>query len=135
MFKKKKKLIDDRPVKFPVWTFVELRSKYYLLLNETMLEFISTRAFESWNVTAIKVNDTMLSKYNVWKKVGFALGSKVMTIDGKKYVMSGTNPIEAKACRVATPDFFNIGYKDTDFVCISDIELQFHEKGDDIIAV
>lgn len=131
MWKKNKQIID-RPLRYPAWTFVKVGEKYYLLLNETMMEFISERAFLSWNRYFIDATEVNLSNYKFWKKIGFAPGAKIATTNGQRYIMSGLNPIASEARRVATPDIFKIGFREKDFIMVSDAELNFHERGEDI---
>lgn len=131
----KKIEVPLKPVVYPPWTIVSVEDEYFLLLEKSKLKFISARAAFSWQKNILKSSSQALENYTTWKQVGFSLGSRLSTINNERYVICGSNPIETEYRRIATPDIFKLGFQEKDFIMISDSELKFHKKGEDIDGI
>lgn len=122
-----------------MWTFarVENTDKYYLILGRSKLEFISERAFESWNRRCILISEEAVVDYPRYKQVGFAVGTIVVSeADSTAWYITGSDILTPERCLIATPDFYEkLGFSGDDAVRVSLPELDFHKKGKNIEVV
>jgi len=139
----KKPPMEFKPLKsrliYPMWTFarVENTDKYYLILGRSKLEFISERAFESWNRRCILISEEAVVDYPRYKQVGFAVGTIVVSeADSTAWYITGSDILTPERCLIATPDFYEkLGFSGDDAVRVSLPELDFHKKGKNIEVV
>ena len=74
--------------------------------------------------------DKSLSNYEVWKKIGFAPGSLLRSMDMQYWFITGSQPLETERRLIATPDFFNmLGFSVNNAILVSQDELLFHQEG------
>lgn len=136
MFKKKSEPVKfvppNKPVVYPKWTFAKVNDKYWLVLDKTRMQFVSERAFWSWQKPYVESSESALSKYTKWKKIGFAPGTLVRSMDNQFWFITGSKPLETERRLVATPDFFTLGYDARNAIIISNEELFFMKEGDPI---
>jgi len=127
----------DKKVKYPKWSFVKTEDSFFLLLDDTKLEFISERAFNSWCRPWVQTSNKAISGYSLWKKIGFAPGTILRSIvDGSLYFLSGKDPLNAERRLIATPDFWvELGFDHRQSIVVSSKEIDFHIKGEDILGV
>lgn len=139
----KKPLVEFKPLKsrliYPMWTFarVENTSKYYLILGKSKLEFISERAFESWNRRYILISEEAVAEYPKFKQVGFAVGTIVVSeADNTAWYITGSDILTPERCLIATPDFYEkLGFSGGDAIRVSLPELDFHKKSSNIDSI
>lgn len=94
------------------------------------MQFISERAFWSWGKPFVEATDKSLSNYKIWKKIGFAPGTLVRSMDGQFWFITGSQPLETERRLVATPDFFTVmGFDYNKAIVVSQDELLFHKEG------
>jgi hypothetical protein len=136
MFQKKTKQqetkpkIPETPSVYPKWTFAKIENVYWLVLEKTRMAFISERACWSWGKPYVLASDKSLSKYKVWKKIGFAPGSLLKSMDGQFWFISGSDPLKGERQLITTPDFFNVlGFNPNNAIVVSQEELLFHQEG------
>lgn len=126
-------------LKYPMWTFARVAgtNEYYLLLEKNKMEFISERAFWSWGRPYVLVSEESISGYTKWKKIGFALGTIVESqADRTLWYITGSDLLAPERRLIANPDFFSVlGFDYDDAFMVSLPEVDFHKKGEDIIAV
>jgi hypothetical protein len=118
-----------KSVAYPKWTFAKT-DNYWLILEKTKMQFISERAFWSWGKPYIRATDKSLSNYKIWKKVGFAPGTLLRSMDGQFWFITGSQPLETERRLIATPDFFGVlGFDSNTAILVSQDELLFHREG------
>jgi hypothetical protein len=139
VFQRKQKQLNqkfyppDKPVVYPKWTFAKVEDKYWLILEKTRMRFISERAFWSWGKPYVMASEKSLSKYDIWKNVGFSPGTLVSTMNGQTWFITGSKPLEAERRLILTPDFyFVLGFDEKNCFKISEQELLFHQEGEQI---
>jgi hypothetical protein len=94
------------------------------------MSFISERAFWSWGKPYVDASKESLSNYKVWKKVGFAPGTLLRSMDGQFWFITGGQPLETERRLIATPDFFGVlGFNPNNAIMVSQDELLFHREG------
>jgi hypothetical protein len=119
-----------KSVIYPKWTFAKTDEVYWLILEKTKMQLLSERAFWSWGKPCVQASDQSLSSYKVWKKVGFAPGTLVRSMDGQCWFITGSQPLETERRLIATPDFFGVlGFNSNNAILISQDELLFHKEG------
>jgi hypothetical protein len=122
-------------VKYPRWTalYVEETNSYYIIWDTTKLEFISERAFRSWNRIPVSASKESISGYKTWKRIGFAPGSIIESIvNGERFFITGQLFEEDKRL-IATPDFYEkLGFNPNLAIVVSQEELNFHKEGSNI---
>jgi hypothetical protein len=123
-------------VRYPKWTFAQIAgtSIYYLVLEKTKMPFISERAFDSWGHNPILVTENSISGYPIFKKVGFAPGTLLISqADKKEWFITGADVLEPERRLVGDPDFYTVlGFDINDAYMVSLNEIDFHKKGEDI---
>lgn len=120
----------QKAVKYPKWTFAKTDDKYWLILDKTRMELLSERALWSWGKSYVNSSEIALSKYEIWKKVGFAPGTLLRSMDGQFWFITGSQPLETERRLVATPDFFSVlGFNPNNAILVSNDELLFHKEG------
>jgi hypothetical protein len=134
MFKKKNKThhlsIPNEPMSYPKWTFARVGNEYWLILDTLRMKLISERAFLSWGKPYVEATEKSLSGYAVWKKLGFAPGTIVRSMDGQDWFITGSQPLETERRLVATPDFYLVlGFDYKNAITVSQDELLFHKEG------
>lgn len=133
MFNRKTKIqpfiAPEKPVSYPKWTFAKVDDSYWLILDKSRMQFISERAFWSWGKPYVVASNESLSNYSVWKKIGFAPGTLVRSMEGQYWFITGTQAIEPERRLVATPDFFSVLGFDPNAIIVSNDELLFHREG------
>lgn len=112
------------PLQLPKWTFAKVGKDYYLILKGKT-KFISERAALSWNANFINLSMEALQDYPVSGRQGFRNGSILQNVQGETYFIE-----DGKRRLVTTPDFFDIFTSKP--IKVSQLELEFHEKGVDI---
>jgi hypothetical protein len=121
---------------YPKWSFAKTEDSYWLVLDKTRMQFVSERAFWSWGKPAIIATNKSLANYKVWKKIGFAPGTLVRSMDGQFWFITGSQPLETERRLIATPDFFGVlGFNPEHAIIISQEELLFHKEGVAISSV
>jgi hypothetical protein len=127
---KASKAIPTKPVTYPKWTFAKTENFNWLILDKTRMQFISERASLSWGKPFVLASEKSLGNYSIWKKIGFAPGSLVRSMDGQIWFITGSQPLETERRLVATPDFFDVlGFDYSNAIIISQDELLFHREG------
>lgn len=102
---------------------------YYLVKRGKRYKFVSQRAFESWNLPAIRVASVDIAGSAT--EYGGILGFRDSTLleniaDGRLYVISNN-----RRRHVRNPDWlFDYGLLDGDVVLASQSEIEVHEEGD-----
>jgi hypothetical protein len=136
MFQRRQKTLPEqkidlpvKPLVYPKWTFAKTDS-YWLILDKTRMKIVSDRAFWSWGKPYVLATENSLSNYKIWKKLGFAPGSLLRSMDGSFWFISGSNPLEPERILISTPDFFGIlGFNPNNAILVSQDELLFHREG------
>ncbi len=122
--------IPIKAVTYPKWTFAREGDNYWLVLEKTRMQFLSERAFWSWGKPFVLASDESLVNYKVWKKIGFAPGTLVRSMDGQFWYITGSDPLAPERRLVATPDFFGVlGFNANNAILVSQDELLFHKEG------
>lgn len=136
VFQKRQKQITKtltlpaKPVVYPKWTFAKTVEDYWLVLDKSRMRFVSERAFKSWGKPYVQATDKSLGNYEIWKKVGFAPGSLIRSMDMQYWFITGSQPLETERRLIATPDFFNVlGFSVSNAIIVSQDELLFHKEG------
>lgn len=94
------------------------------------MQFLSERASWSWGKPFVLASDQSLANYKVWKKVGFAPGTLLRSMDGQYWFITGSDPLAQERRLVATPDFFSVlGFNPNNAIVVSQDELFFHREG------
>lgn len=128
--------IPTKPVVYPKWSFAKVNDNYWLVLDKTRMQFVSERAFWSWGKPYIQASEKSLSDYKVWKKIGFAPGTLLRSMDGQFWFITGSQPLETERRLIATPDFFEVlGFNYINAILVSQDELLFHKEGNPISNV
>jgi len=126
-------------LKYPMWTFARVANtdEYWLILEKTRMKFISERAYHSWGKPYIVVSEESISGYLIWKSIGFAPGTLLISeADNTKWYITGSDPLAAERRHIVTPDFYNkLGFDLDDAYVVSLPEVDHHKKGEDIIGV
>lgn len=132
---KSKKKVDWSPpavqVKYPQFTYVKSvdNGKFYLLLDKTKKEFVSTEAFNSWGIKPLLTSTIAISGYYLYGKKGFRTGALIRSIFDQKLYLVGTEQLHP----VKTTDIFDVlGYSKDDIYVVSESVIEFYEKGEDI---
>jgi hypothetical protein len=99
------------------------------------MAFISERAFLSWGKPYVVASPESLSKYKVWKKVGFAPGTLIGSLDGQRWFITGSQPLETERRLIATPDFYTVLGFNYNAIIVSQDELLFHREGSPISGI
>lgn len=143
MFWKKKIKISEhnifippnKKVLYPKWTFVYCQDtdEYFLIWNKPYKKkFISERAFLSWSHDPIIASKESLSGYALNGRLGFRSGTLLQQIGTTQQFLVTDSVVRA----IKTPDLYDVlGYNYYDAIIISESELEFHTKGDDIIGI
>lgn len=142
MFSRKKPTIPALPsaptseVTYPMWTFAKTEKGYWLVLDKTRSPLISERAFWSWGKPFVQSSEKALGNYKVGRKVGFAPGSLLRSMDGQHWFITGAKPLETERRHITTPDFFwALGYRYENAILVSLDELTFHSEGSPISGI
>jgi hypothetical protein len=99
-------------------------------LEKTKMQLLSERAFWSWGKPYVQGTKVSISQYNTYKKVGFAPGALVRSMDNQYWFITGSQPLETERRLIATPDFFNVlGFRAENAIIVSQDELLFHREG------
>lgn len=126
-------------LRYPMWTFAKVAgmNDYWLILDKTRMKFISERAFLSWGHPAIIVSEESIAGYMVWKPIGFAPGTLIISeADNTKWYITGADPLAAIRRQVTTPDFYiKLGFDLDDAYVVSLTEVDHHKKGEDISGI
>lgn len=138
MFKKRNTKVDYSPpkrkVKYPKYSYVYNidNDTYYLLLDKTKKEFISSRAFKSWGAFAPHTTSEAISGYSLYGKKGFRPGTIIRSIfDGKTYFVG-----EELIHPITSREFYDIlGYTSESITFVSESEIQFYKIGDAINGI
>jgi hypothetical protein len=132
--KKKIASIPQNSARYPKWTFCKIDGEYWLILDKTRLRFISERAFESWGRTYVLASNESVSKYAIWKDVGFAPGTMIRAMNSSNvYFISGSDVLNTERRLIATPDFYDkLGFDTKNVIIVSDEELLWHREGTNI---
>lgn len=118
-----------KPVIYPKWTFAKAGDTYWLILEKTRMQFLSERASWSWGKPFVLATDKSLSNYKVWKKIGFAPGTLLRSMDGQYWFITGSDPLAPERSLIATPDFFSVlGFDPNNAIIVSNDELLFHKE-------
>ena len=128
--------IPSKEVFYPKWTFAKTDKGYWLILDKTRMRFISERAFWSWGKPFVEASEKSLGNYEVWKKIGFAPGTLLRSMDGQTWFITGSQPLELERRLIATPDFYTVlGFNYNNAIVVSQDELLFHKEGVSISGV
>jgi|GEM_PF-3080045 len=131
-----KYLPPNKPLRYPKWTFAQVAgsNKYYLILEKTKMPFISERAFDSWGRNPVIVTEKTVSGYPIFKKVGFAPGTIIISqADKKEWFITGSDVLAPERRLIDDPDFYRtLGFDIEDAYVVSLNEIDFHKKGEDI---
>lgn len=130
---------EKKKMLYPMWTFARVvdSDSYYLILAKTKMAFISERAFLSWGKPYIVVSEESISGYPKFKKVGFAVGTLLISqTDKSEWYVTGSDPLAPERRRIGNPDFYTkLGFDLDDAYVVSLPEVDFHKKGEDLIDI
>lgn len=122
--------LPTKSVVYPKWTFAKTDNSYWLILDKTRMPFVSERAFWSWGKPYVLATEKSLSNYKTWKKIGFAPGTLLKSMDGQYWFITGSQPLETERRLISTPDFFGVlGFNPSNAIVVSQDELLFHREG------
>ena len=126
-----------KKMRYPMWTFARVKGTdlYYLILDKTKMQFISERAFLSWGKPYVLVSEESIAGYPKFKRIGFAVGTLLISqADKTEWYITGNDLLAPERRKIADPDFYtSLGFDLDDAYVVSLPEVDFHKKGEDII--